>query len=77
MSEMKSPPPHLTLIDGAGPANFEAEVARLLEHPDGDAAWEELKRLRRRVIPAANSSLTCVSPSDAGLTNEPDTTDLP
>ena len=74
---MENSRPQLTLIDGAGPANFEAEVARLLEHPDGDAAWEALKRLRRRVIPAANSSLACVHPSDPGPTNAPGTADLP
>jgi len=48
---------HLTLISGTGPANFEAEVARLLDEPDGWAAWEELKQLRRTVVPAANSPL--------------------
>lgn len=57
---MKNSSPHLSLIGGNGPSNFEAEVARLLEHPDGNAAWEELKRLRRRVIPAANSHLACI-----------------
>jgi hypothetical protein len=74
---MKSRPPHLTVIDGAGPSNFEAEVARLLEHPDGKAAWEELKRLRRRVIPAANSPLVSVESSDTGRPDRSGATDLP
>lgn len=54
-ADMQNDRKHLTIINGTGPANFEAEVARLLEEPDGDAAWEELKRLRRTVVPAANS----------------------
>ncbi len=33
----------LTVIDGSGPSTFESEVARLLEDPDGTAAWEQLK----------------------------------
>jgi hypothetical protein len=77
MSEMKNSPPYLTVINGAGPSNFEAEVARLLEHPDGKAAWEELKRLRRRVIPAANSTLASVESCDPGPASEPGTTDRP
>ena len=52
--------PHLTLIEGSQP-NFEAEVARLVEDPDGVAAWAELKRLARRSRPAANSALADVS----------------
>ncbi len=58
--------PHLTLIEGLGPASFDAEVARLLEEPDGRAAWEELKRLRRRVVPAANSPFAVVRQGSEG-----------
>jgi hypothetical protein len=72
---MNNSSPHLTLIEGAGLTNFEAEVARLLEHPNGKAAWEELKRLRRRVIPSANSPLASVESSYLGPANEPGTTD--
>jgi len=61
---MTSTTPHLQLIEGTGSADFEAEVARLLDDPDGAAAWEKLKQLRRRMMPAANSSLACVE-SDA------------
>jgi len=54
--------PQLTLIEGGQPS-FEAEVARLVEEPDGVAAWAELKRLARKSRPAANSSLADVSAS--------------
>lgn len=54
--------PQLTLLKGGQPS-FEAEVARLLEEPDGDAAWVELKRLARCSRPAANSALADVSAS--------------
>ena len=52
--------PQPTLINGGQPS-FEAEVARLVEEPDGVAAWAELKRLARRFRPAANSALEDVS----------------
>ena len=52
--------PPLTLIEGGQPS-FDAEVARLVEEPDGIAAWAELKRLARRSRPAANSALADVS----------------
>ena len=52
--------PQLTLIEGGQP-RFDAEVARLVEEPDGIAAWAELKRLARRTRPAANSLLADVS----------------
>jgi hypothetical protein len=52
--------PQLTLLKGGQP-RFDAEVARLLEEPDGAAAWVELKRLARRSRPAANSVLADVS----------------
>jgi len=59
---MNSITPHLRLVEGSKSFDFDAEVARLLEHPDGEAAWKQLKLLRRRVIPAANSPLACVPP---------------
>ncbi|AOW13349.1 hypothetical protein LPB72_09900 [Hydrogenophaga crassostreae] len=52
--------PQLTLIEGGQPS-FEAEVARLVEKPDGVAAWAKLKRLARKSRPAANSLLADVS----------------
>ena len=52
--------PQLTLIEG-GQRSFGAEVARLVEEPDGVAAMGELKRLARRSRPAANSLLEDVS----------------
>jgi hypothetical protein len=54
--------PQLTLMNGGQPS-FDAEVGRLLEEPDGAAAWVELKRLARRFRPAANSALADVSAS--------------
>jgi hypothetical protein len=50
----------LSLINGGQPS-FAAEVARLVEKPDGVAAWTELKRLARKSRPAANSLLADVS----------------
>jgi hypothetical protein len=49
----------LTLIKGSQPS-FAAEVARLVDEPDGVAAWAELKRLTRKTRPAANSVLSVV-----------------
>jgi hypothetical protein len=49
-----------TLIEG-GQRSFEAEVARLVEKPDGIAAMNELKRLARQRRPAANTVLEDVS----------------
>lgn len=74
---MTSTTPHLQLIAGTGPEAREAEVARLLDDPDGDAAWEKLKQLRRRIIPAANSPLACVESEarDTGLPKTPSKSD--
>jgi hypothetical protein len=44
------------VIEG-GYRDLEVEVARLLEDPDGLAAWQELKRIGRQIRPAANSPL--------------------
>ena len=60
------------VIEG-GHRDLEAEVARLLEDPDGEAAWQELKRLGRQIRPAANSPLEVVEPgSSAAAAEEPD-----
>jgi hypothetical protein len=72
---MNSITPHLRLVEGSTRLDFEAEVARLLEHPDGKAAWEQLKLLLRRVIPAANTSLACVPPSPVNPDLEAQQTD--
>ena len=63
---MQQSAPQFTVIHGSGPANFHAEVARLLEEPDGKAAWEKLKQLRRTVVPAANSPFAVVQPGSEG-----------
>ncbi len=63
---MQKSAPHLTVIQGTGPSSLEAEVARLLDEPDGRAAWEELKRLRRRIVPAANSPFAVAKPGSEG-----------
>jgi hypothetical protein len=63
------------VIEG-GYRDLEAEVARLLEDPDGHAAWQELKRLGRQIRPAANSPLAVVEPdSSAVAAEEPDRPD--
>lgn len=50
--------PNLTVIEGG--FNYEDEVARLLEMPDAKQAMPLLKRLARRVRPAANSPFQVV-----------------
>ena len=60
------------MIEG-GYRGQEAEVVRLLEDPDGHAAWQELKRLGRQLRPAANSLLAVVEPGSSAVeTEEPD-----
>lgn len=63
------------VIEG-GYHDLEAEVARLLEDPNGYAAWQELKRLGRQIRPAANSPLAVVEPGfSAVAAEEPDRPD--
>lgn len=60
------------VIDG-GYRDLEAEVARLLEDPNGHAAWQELKRLGRQIRPAANSPLAVVERGSSAIAaEEPD-----
>ncbi len=53
--------PQLTLIEG-GFSGYEAEIAHLLEDIPAELAMEQLRLLRRRIQPAANSSLEVISP---------------
>ena len=54
--------PALTLINGDYSARFEAEVAHLLEDIPAEDAMQQLRVLRRRIQPAANSCLETVAP---------------
>ena len=53
--------PALTLIESDYNARFEAEVAHLLEDIPAEDAMQQLRVLRRRIQPAANSCLATVA----------------
>ncbi len=55
--------PALTLINGDYSARFEAEVAHLLEDIPAEDAMQQLRVLRRRIQPAANSLIATVVPT--------------
>ena len=54
--------PTLTLIYGDYNARLEADVAHMLEEVPAEDAMQQLRVLRRRIQPAANSCLATVEP---------------
>ena len=60
MNELR---PALTLINGDYNARLEADVAHMLEDIPADDAMQQLRVLRRRIQPAANSLITTVVPA--------------
>ena len=59
MNELR---PALTLINGDYNARLEADVAHMLEDVPAEDAMQQLRVLRRRIQPAANSCLATVAP---------------
>ena len=55
--------PALTLINGDYNARLEADVAHMLEDIPADDAMQQLRVLRRRIQPAANSLIATVVPT--------------
>ena len=55
--------PALTLINGDCNARLEADVAHMLEDIPAEDAMQQLRVLRRRIQPAANSCLATVVPT--------------
>ncbi|MBK8744101.1 hypothetical protein [Propionivibrio sp.] len=53
--------PALTLIESDYNARLEADVARMLEDVPAEDAMQQLRVLRRRIQPAANSCLATVA----------------
>ena len=53
--------PALTLIESDYNARLEADVARMLEDVPAEEAMQQLRVLRRRIQPAANSCLATVA----------------
>ena len=60
MNELR---PALTLINGDYNARLEADVARMLEDIPAEDAMQQLRVLRRRIQPAANSLIATVVPA--------------
>ncbi len=60
---MKEFRPALTLIESDYNARLEADVARMLEAVPAEDAMKQLRALRRRIQPAANSCLATVAPA--------------
>lgn len=60
MNELR---PALTLINGDYNARLEADVAHMLEDIPADDAMQQLRVLRRRIQPAANSLIATVAPA--------------
>ena len=55
--------PALTLINGDYNARLEADVAHMLEDVPAEDAMQQLRVLRRRIQPAANSLIATVVPA--------------
>ena len=55
--------PALTLIHSDYNARLEADVAHMLEDIPADDAMQQLRVLRRRIQPAANSLIATVAPA--------------
>jgi hypothetical protein len=60
MNELR---PALTLINGDYNARLEADVANMLEDIPAQDAMQQLRALRRRIQPAANSCIATVAPA--------------
>ena len=60
MNELR---PALTLINGDYNARLEADVAHMLEDIPAEDAMQQLRVLRRRIQPAANSLIATVVPA--------------
>ena len=62
-ARMNDTRPALTLINGDYNARLEADVAHMLEDIPADDAMQQLRVLRRRIQPAANSLIATVVPT--------------
>jgi hypothetical protein len=60
MNELR---PALTLINGDYNARLEADVAHILEDIPAEDVMQQLRVLRRRIQPAANSLIATVVPT--------------
>jgi hypothetical protein len=58
---MNESPTALTLVNGDYNARLEADVARMLEDIPAEDAMQQLRVLRRRIQPAANSCIATVA----------------
>ena len=61
LARMNEISPALTLIESDYNARLEADVARMLEDVPAEDAMQQLRVLRRRIQPAANSCLATVA----------------
>ncbi len=61
LARMNEIRPALTLIESDYNARLEADVARMLEDVPAEDAMQQLRVLRRRIQPAANSCLATVA----------------
>jgi hypothetical protein len=61
--------PALNLIESDYNARLEADVARMLEDIPAEDAMQQLRLLRRRIQPAANSCLATVAPATLATLN--------
>jgi len=61
-ARMNDTRPALTLINGDYNARLETDVAHMLEDVPAEDAMQQLRALRRRIQPAANSCLAPVAP---------------
>jgi hypothetical protein len=63
MALMNESRPALTLIHSDYNARLEADVAHMLEDIPAEDAMQQLRVLRRRIQPAANSLIATVAPA--------------
>ncbi len=61
LARMNEIRPALTLIESDYNARLEADVAHMLEDVPAEDAMQQLRVLRRRIQPAANSCLATVA----------------
>ena len=62
-TRMNESPTALTLVNSDYNARLEADVARMLEDIPAEDAMQQLRVLRRRIQPAANSCIATVAPA--------------
>lgn len=70
LTRMNESRPVLNLINSGYNARLEADVAHMLEDIPAEDAMQQLRALRRRIQPAANSCLATVAPAtteDSGI----------